>query len=182
MPSAHGWCCAVVVIASNSHHCSMSSRFRARRARRALLWRARSAPMRAGRNLASFCRTPRVRGCAWTSSSRCWTLRTLRTIESARYGRHRHAREWSHSGVTKSASPFVSVDYRREYMLGKTLQLRFLKLMVFPEAHQSARRFPSFRQKSANGVTAESCLRRQGLTCYPRKWLAEPNSRTLPPQ
>jgi len=44
----------------------------------------------------------------------------------------------------------------RDVQLGKTLQDRFLNITEFPEAHGSARRFPSFRQTVANGVTMES--------------------------
>ena len=43
-----------------------------------------------------------------------------------------------------------------DVQLGKTLQHRALSITEFPERHRSPRRFPSFREMAANGVTTES--------------------------
>jgi hypothetical protein len=56
----------------------------------------------------------------------------------------------------RSAVPTCVSKRTGDVQLGKTLLLRFLKRTEFPERHQSTRRFPSFREMVANGVTTES--------------------------
>lgn len=72
-------------------------------------------------------------------------------------------REWRPNGVTDFASHLVCLCCGCECLLGKTLQDRVLSITEFPERHRSARRFPSFRQTAANGVTTESQSR---VDCY----------------
>jgi hypothetical protein len=65
-------------------------------------------------------------------------------------------REWSRFGVSDPVSSLSCFCCGGESQLGKTLNDRFLKRMAFPEAYQSARRFPSIHETGANGVTTES--------------------------
>ena len=68
------------------------------------------------------------------------------------------AREWRPIGVMDSVSYSFSICRRRECLLGKTLQHRFLNITEFPETHASARQCTEFspngREWRHNGVMA----------------------------
>ncbi len=105
-------------------------------------------------------RAPLSCGGAWNVSLASWTSNWLRATESGRYRDGRLYVDRRPNRVADFVTGLVSVNYTPKCPLGKTDVARFLRCMASPDAYQSVRRFPSFRETVANGVTTEPLPRR----------------------